>query len=168
MFWSWRLRWVQVVLTTDRRSAFSYFALGCVLLTVSHHLYFVAWAPCCCWQPRLYPYDMSQGCSLGPSGSAGPMNRAYRTSANLILTSGGRILPNIPKFGKTLWQDQWILHNSLIKARPRNLTNFYPPCQNLGQSCQVILYSLFRHTKKLIGIPESKRIQVNPDSLISM
>ena len=63
------------------------------------------------------------------------------TPTNQILTSGGRILPNIPKFGKTLWHDQGSLQNPLIKARPRNLANFLsvlPECWSVlpGYSVQ--------------------------------
>ena len=54
-FWSWRLRWVQLVLTTDRRSAFSYiWCLAYVLLFGLLLAYCVVRVPCCCSQPRLF------------------------------------------------------------------------------------------------------------------
>ena len=85
------------------------------------------------------------------------------TPTNQILTSGGRMPPNIPKFAKTLWQDQAILQNSLIIARPRNLANVLPvlpECWSVLAGYSVQPFQT--HQDSDYDIPESKRVQVYP------
>ena len=56
LFWSCRLRWVQLVLTTDWRSACHIWHLGYELLFGLLHAYLVVCVPCCYSPSRPFPF----------------------------------------------------------------------------------------------------------------
>ena len=105
--------------------------------------------------------DMSQGCSLGPSTSAGPINRSYRTNNNQILASGGRVPPRLTKFGKS-WARfprwNWRI-STFTRGKPvkRIWPTFKQSDQMLVSPAKGILYCLIRRTNFLNGIPDQKQ-----------